>query len=63
MFRFIPMFIRAVKLHALELSGMLSMRNTDPKYSISIQKADYYNSKGELKPLLTRRYQNIPKAI
>ncbi|MDH4205886.1 MAG: DUF3124 domain-containing protein [Desulfobacteraceae bacterium] len=37
-----------VKLHALELSGMLSIRNTDPKYSISIQKADYYDSKGEL---------------
>jgi hypothetical protein len=37
-----------VKLHALELSGMLSIRNTDPKYSISIQKADYYDSKGKL---------------
>jgi len=37
-----------VKLHALELSGMLSIRNTDPKYSISILKADYYNSKGEI---------------
>ncbi|HUV79043.1 MAG TPA: DUF3124 domain-containing protein, partial [Desulfobacterales bacterium] len=37
-----------VKLHALELSGMLSMRNTDPKYSISILKADYYDSKGEI---------------
>jgi uncharacterized protein DUF3124 len=37
-----------VKLHALELSGMLSIRSTDPKYSISIQKADYYDSKGEV---------------
>jgi hypothetical protein len=37
-----------VKLHALELSGMLSIRNTDPKYSISIQKAGYYDSKGKL---------------
>ena len=37
-----------VKLHALELSGMLSIRNTDPKYAISILKADYYNSRGEL---------------
>lgn len=37
-----------IKLHALELSGMLSIRNTDPKYSISIQKADYYDSKGKL---------------
>lgn len=37
-----------VKLHALELSGMLSIRNTDPKYSITIQKADYYDSKGKL---------------
>jgi len=36
-----------VKLHALELSGMLSIRNTDPKHSISILKADYYDSKGE----------------
>ena len=37
-----------VKLHALELSGMLSIRNTDPKYSISILKADYYDSKSKL---------------
>ena len=37
-----------VKLHALELSGMLSIRSTDPKYSISIQKADYYDSKSKL---------------
>jgi hypothetical protein len=37
-----------VKLHALELSGMLSIRNTDPKYSISILKANYYDSKGEI---------------
>ncbi len=37
-----------VKLHPLELSGMLSIRNTDPTYSISIQKADYYDSKGKL---------------
>ena len=37
-----------VKLHALELSGMLSIRNTDPKYFISILKADYYDSKGEI---------------
>jgi hypothetical protein len=37
-----------IKLHELELSGMLSIRNIDPKYSISIQKADYYDSKGKL---------------
>lgn len=37
-----------VKLHALELAGMLSIRNTDPKYSIFIQKADYYDTKGNL---------------
>ena len=37
-----------IKLHALELSGMLSIRNTDPKYSISILKANYYDSKGEI---------------
>ena len=37
-----------VKLHVLELSGMLSIRNTDPKYSSSILKADYYDSKGKL---------------
>ena len=37
-----------VKLHALELSGMLSIRNTDPKYSISIPKANYYDSKSKL---------------
>lgn len=37
-----------VKLHALELSGMLSIRNTDPKYAISVLKADYYDSKGKL---------------
>jgi hypothetical protein len=46
-----------VKLHPLELSGMLSIRNTDPKYSISILKADYYDSKGEL----LERY--IPKPL
>jgi hypothetical protein len=27
---------------------MLSIRNTDPKYSISILKANYYDSKGEI---------------
>ena len=31
-----------------ELSGMLSIRNTDPKHSISILKADYYDSKGKI---------------
>lgn len=36
-----------VRLHALELSGMLSIRNTDSKYSISVKKADYFDSKGE----------------
>ncbi|MCJ7541877.1 MAG: DUF3124 domain-containing protein [Desulfobacterales bacterium] len=44
-----------VKLHVLELSGMLSIRNTDPKYSISILKANYYDSKGELlEPYVTK---------
>jgi len=45
-----------VKPHALELSGMLSIRNTDPKYSISILKANYYDSKGEL----LERYMKQP---
>jgi len=30
----------------LELAAMLSIRNTDPKYLITILKADYYDSNG-----------------
>ena len=44
------------KLRAHELSGMLSIRNTDPKHSISILKADYYDSKGKM----LERYINQP---
>ena len=32
----------------LELAAMLSMRNTDPKYPITISKADYYDTGGKL---------------
>jgi hypothetical protein len=51
----------------LELSSMLSIRNTDTKYSITILSADYYDSGGkkvesyikkpvELSPLATTHY-------
>jgi len=51
----------------LELSSMLSIRNTDPKYSITILSADYYDSSGKkiesyikspvkLNPLATTHY-------
>ena len=30
------------------LASMLSIRNTDPKFSITITFADYYNSEGKL---------------
>lgn len=32
----------------LELATMLSIRNTDPKYPITILKADYYNTSGNM---------------
>jgi hypothetical protein len=32
----------------LELATMLSIRNTDPKYPITILKADYYDTSGNL---------------
>jgi hypothetical protein len=32
----------------LELASMLSIRNTDPKYPITILKADYYDTKGNV---------------
>lgn len=38
-----------VKLHALELSGMLSIRNTDPKYSKSHLMCKYVGAIHELK--------------
>jgi len=31
-----------------ELAAMLSIRNTDPKYPITILKADYYDTRGNL---------------
>jgi hypothetical protein len=51
----------------LELAALLSIRNTDPKHSITIHSADYYDSDGkkvesyikkpiELKPLSTKYY-------
>lgn len=36
------------KSRPFEMSAMLSIRNTDPKYSITIHLADYYNTKGEI---------------
>ncbi|MEW6162166.1 MAG: DUF3124 domain-containing protein [Nitrospirota bacterium] len=32
----------------LELAAMLSIRNTDPKYPITILKADYYDTSGNM---------------
>jgi len=32
----------------LELAAMLSIRNTDPKYPITILKADYYDTSGKM---------------
>ncbi len=32
----------------LELAAMLSIRNTDPLYSITISKADYYDTSGKM---------------
>ena len=32
----------------LELAAMLSIRNTDPKYPITISKADYYDTSGKM---------------
>lgn len=32
----------------LELAAMLSIRNTDPIYSITISKADYYDTSGKM---------------
>ncbi|CAB1079347.1 hypothetical protein D1AOALGA4SA_7061 [Olavius algarvensis Delta 1 endosymbiont] len=29
-----------------QLSALLSIRNTDPKYTVTITKVDYYNSDG-----------------
>ena len=36
------------KAKAFELATMLSIRNTDPKYAITIVKADYYDNNGKL---------------
>lgn len=38
------------------LASMLSIRNTDPKFSISLTRADYYNSEGKL----VKRYLKKP---
>ena len=49
------------------LASMLSIRNTDPKFSIAVTRADYYNSEGKLvkkylkepikiKPLATKHF-------
>ena len=38
-------FVGSVK-EKFQLSSMLSVRNTDPKYPITIMKADYYNTNG-----------------
>jgi len=34
-------------LEAVQLAAMLSIRNTDPKYPITILSADYYDSSGK----------------
>ncbi len=50
----------APKAVRLELATMLSLRNTDPKNSITISKADYYDTAGKLvdsyikKPLILK---------
>ena len=36
------------KLHAFQLTSMLIARNTDPRHSITITSAEYYNTKGDL---------------
>lgn len=36
------------KASPFELAAMLSIRNTDPKYAITITKADYYDNNGAL---------------
>jgi len=36
------------KALTFNLAAMLSIRNTDPKFSITLLRADYYNSDGEL---------------
>ena len=35
------------KSRSFEVAAMLSIRNTDPKYAITIHLADYFNTKGE----------------
>ena len=36
------------KAHSVKLAAMLSIRNTDPKFPITILAADYYDSRGKL---------------
>lgn len=40
-------FVGSVK-EKFQLSSMLSVRNTDPKHSITIMKADYYDTDGRI---------------
>ena len=35
------------KSRSFEMAAMLSIRNTDPKYAITIHLVDYFNTKGE----------------
>jgi hypothetical protein len=60
------LFIGNVK-EKFQLSALLSVRNTDPKYTITIMKADYYDTDGrkirsyiyqpeQLKPLASKYY-------
>jgi hypothetical protein len=65
MFPFIPLFIPLPR--NCHLAAMLMIRNTDPKYPITILKADYYENDGamiesyikeqvELKPLASTHF-------
>ena len=39
------------KSHPFLLAALLSIRNTDPKYTITIHLADYFNTKGKTAPM------------
>ena len=67
------LFIGNVK-EKFELSSLLSIRNIDPKYEITILKADYYDTNGrkikseihspvELKPLASKFYFIEPQDV
>ena len=67
------LFIGSVK-EKFQLSALLSVRNTDPNYGITIMKADYYDTDGrkirsyihqpvQLKPLASKFYFVEPQDV